>query len=91
MINLILINQVEDLHPAEITPVLSSIPIPQQGVSSAAKEEETGTPAPNATVNTAMNTFNQMKPEPDEEEEEEPSMLSNIQEKMRGFRPEVEA
>jgi len=86
-------NQVEDLHPAQITPVLSGIPIPQQGASSAEKEEAAGTPAPNATVNTTMNTFDQMKPEPDEEEgEQQPSMLrTSIEEKMRGFGTEVEA
>jgi hypothetical protein len=86
------LNQVEDLHPAQITPVLSSIPDPPQGASSATKEEEAGTPSPNTTVNTAMNTLGQMKPEPDgEEEQQPPSMLSNIQAKMKGYTPEVEA
>jgi len=80
-------NQVEDLKPAQITPVLSSIPIPQQGASEAAKEEETGTPAPNTTVPIT-------KPEEEKpaEQEEEPSMLrTGIENKLRNFESEVEA
>lgn len=81
------LNQVEDLHPAQITPVLSSIPIPPQGASEAAKEEEKGTPNPNAMVPI-------IKPEKEEsaEQEEGPSMLrTGIENKLRNFEPEVEA
>ena len=72
---------------------LNAIQPPSNNMGAADANEEPIPPT--TTVNPAMDRFNQMKPESDEEEggqQQQPSMLrTSIEEKMRGFGTEVEA
>ena len=77
---------------AEMNNIFNSIKIPQQGYQSAEKEEVEGTPAPTKSVPI---TKPEEEKEPVEEEggqPQQPSMLrTGIEEKLRGFKREVEA